>query len=395
MAQDHRLGVVKKFSIVIPYKNRLNTLRVVFSSLAGQTMDRSDVEVVVGAMEYSTGYVELCREYGDRLDVVSVLTAEDWSVGRARNLGLRNAVGQVVMTLDADVVLPPAALDDVYHRYFAHGQRVCVAGQIVGYQDAMAHDVDVAEVQPWESYRQTMADLVMDGERVWDYRWSAKYGSALRRFPWAFVSTGLVAVPQSVVQEHDLRFDEGFRGWGPEDQEWAFRIARAGIPILHAQSLYGMHLPHPRDVTANDATAWANNRYYLAKWPRLDLELALSFGWLGADACYAEVEQELSVAAGRQGQRLGTVRGTIEGRDALAVGALVDTDAHVPEAGVARLFDAWSRLEVLPLAGFSLPYEDKTVGEVHVLDPVTVLSQRYRDAIVREAGRISDKVVIL
>lgn len=96
-----------KFSIVVPFKGRERTLRVVLAALAEQTMDQAEFEVVVGAMEYSTEYVELCREFTDRLTVVSVMTTGEWNVARARNLAIRHASGEVVMTLDADIALPP------------------------------------------------------------------------------------------------------------------------------------------------------------------------------------------------------------------------------------------------------------------------------------------------
>ncbi|MEJ3744808.1 glycosyltransferase [Actinomycetes bacterium KLBMP 9797] len=385
------MQTTRKFSIVVPYKSRAGTLRLVLASLAEQTMDRAEFEVIVGAMEYAPEYLELCREFTDRLDIVSVLAAEEWNVGRARNHAIRHASGEVLMTLDADVALPPDALRDAYDRYFAHGQNVCVVGQVVGYETAMHQHAPTAELLAWSHYRDALAELAAeDGD--WDYRWSAKYASALARFPWAFVGTGLAAVPVRSVRQHDLMFDENFRGWGPEDQEWAFRISRAGIPILHASTLFGLHLPHPRDITRNDAAAWANNRYYLGKWPRLDLELALAFGWLRADQYYPEVARELADAAGEPHRRLAVVRGPVRGRDTLVVGALVDAATRVVEAPVAGWFDAGSRPAVLPLAGFSLPYPDRTVGEVRVLPAVAALGPRYREAILREAKRVSPAV---
>ncbi|TDB98156.1 glycosyltransferase [Micromonospora fluostatini] len=381
-----------KFSIVIPHKQRLETLRVVFASLAEQTLGREEFEVVVGAMEYSPEYVTLCREFSDRIAVVSVLTAEEWNVSRARNLAIRHASGQVLLLLDADMALPANGLRDLYDRYFAHGQNICVTGQAIGYHDVVESDVADAEVLSWDRYRDAMAAMEASGQVHGDVRWTPEYAPAIARFPWAFVGTGLVALPLSVVRRHDLLLDEGFRGWGPEDQEWAFRISRTGTPIVQATRFFAVHLPHPRDVAANGATAWANNRYYLAKWPRLDLELALAFGWLEADRRYPEVERELAAAAGA-GRSLATCRGTADGRDILLVGATVDTATGAPEPEVAALFDAHRPVRTYPLAGFGLPYPDASVEECRLLPPVGRLSPPYREAIRREAERAARKVV--
>ncbi|WP_405431202.1 glycosyltransferase family 2 protein [Micromonospora sp. NBC_00617] len=376
-----------KFSIVVPFKGRERTLRVVLAALAEQTMDQAEFEVVVGAMEYSTEYVELCREFTDRLTVVSVMTTGEWNVARARNLAIRHASGEVVMTLDADIALPPDSLRNTYDRYFAHGQNLCVIGQVVGYEAAMNEHSRSAKVLPWDHYRAVLADLAADGG-PWDYRWTDRYASALMRFPWAFVATGLTAIPRRLVEQHDLYFDENFRGWGPEDQEWGFRISRAHIPIVHAAPVFGLHLPHPRDLAVNEVAAWTNNRYYLAKWPRLDLELALAFGWIGADECYAEVERELA-ACRHGGRRPSVLRGPVGGRDTVVVGALVDPRTQAAEPDVAALFDRGSRPEILPLTGFALPYPDRSVDEVRVLAAVTGLSPRYREAIRKEATRVA------
>ncbi|MER7165443.1 glycosyltransferase [Micromonospora sp. NPDC000207] len=380
-----------KFSIVIPYKQRLATLRLVFASLAEQTLGRDEFEVVVGAMEYSPEYVTLCREFEDRIDVVSVLTGEEWNVSRARNLAIRHASGQVLLLLDADMALPANGLRHLYDRHFAHGQNICVTGQAIGYHDVVDSDVADAQVLSWDTYRDRMARVETSGDVRGDVRWTPEYAPAIARFPWAFVGTGLVALPLDVVRRHDLLLDEGFRGWGPEDQEWAFRVSRTGTPIVQADAFFAVHLPHPRDVAANGATAWPNNRYYLAKWPRLDLELALAFGWLEADRCYPEVERELAGAAG-PGRSLAVVRGDVDGRDVLVVGARVETGSGTPEPEVAALFDTVRPVQTYPLAGFGLPYPDDDVEECRLLPAIDGLGQRYREAIHREAERVARKV---
>ena len=57
-----------KFSVVIPYRRREDNIRVVFESLAEQTMDRSRFEVIVGAIEYSAEFMRICQEFTSRLN---------------------------------------------------------------------------------------------------------------------------------------------------------------------------------------------------------------------------------------------------------------------------------------------------------------------------------------
>ncbi|MFE0105843.1 glycosyltransferase [Streptomyces sp. NPDC059009] len=382
------------FSIVIPYKRRLDNLRLVLSSLAEQTMPKDRFEVLIGAMEYAPEFASLCQEFTDRLTLVSVLCADDWNLSRARNLALRHVHGEVTLILDADMVLPTRFLENLHDRHYAHRQNVCVVGQMIGYDDVQDEEVAEVELAPYGHYREVLARIEAQDHVVMDRRWAPELTSAFGRFPWVYARGGLVAVTTRTVREHGLTYDEGFAGWGPEDQEWALRVARTGTPIVLGQEVYGLHLPHARSLTDNGREAQRNNRYYLAKWPRLDLELALAFGWLETDRVLPEVSAELAAAAGRfgPGHALGVVRGTADGRSVIAVGAAIDTRTGTPVPEVAALFDGRLPMTVLPLTGFALPYEAGDADECRVLPPVASLSERYREAVLREAERVAVKV---
>lgn len=378
---------VPKISIVIPYKQRLTNLESVFESLVEQTMQDGDFEVVVGAMEYDPAYVEMCRRFTGRFPLVSVLTAEDWNTSRARNLGIRHASGQVVTVLDADVALAPQALQTLWERYFQHGQNTCVVGQLLGYEETVSRDTTAVDSRPWAHFRQALADLRTADRAALDPRFSDACAPAVNRFPWAFARTGLMALPTATLRRHGLELDEGFLGWGAEDQEWALRISRTGTPLVMAHDVYGIHLPHERDLEAQDRSAHRTNRYYLGKWPSLGLELTLAFGgWVEADRLYAQAEREVARAAG--GRRLGVVHGTRDGRSLVAVGAVLDSAHRLADPRAEALFDSWTEQRVLPLAGFALPFEDGEVETCRLLPAVSRLGERYRNAVVREATRV-------
>ncbi|MFJ3881024.1 glycosyltransferase family 2 protein [Streptomyces sp. NPDC090077] len=385
-------------SIVIPYKQRLDNIRAVFTSLTEQTLPADRFEVVVGAMEYDPAYTALCAEFTGRLRIVSVHTAEDWNTSRARNLAIGQASGTVVVVLDADVALAPDALRNLWERHYQHGQNVCVQGEVFGYDAVIDDDVDSVETQPYEVFRAAFGRLDESGAGR-DPRWTAAYASAFARFPWAFVRTGLMALPAATIRRHGLLLDEGFLGWGAEDQEWGLRIARTGTPIVLGQGVRGIHLPHRRDFAAQDRSATLTNRYYLAKWPRLDLELALAFGgWLEADRHYPEARRELAAAA--PGQRLGVVVGAVDGTRLLLAGVLLSPDGQTGPDGRPLVVDPEAEAlfgpggqsayeHVLPLAGFALPFEDGSVDAYCLLPRVDRLTAPYRDAVRREAGRVA------
>lgn len=375
-----------KLSLAIPYKQRIDNLRIVFDGIADQSMDRSEFEVIVAAMEYTDEYVALCREYAGRFDLVSVLSTREFTIPRARNLATRQASGQVIVHMDADTLLPAGALEGLYDRYYAFGQNACVVGQVVGYGNNDA-SVESVEVLPYERYKGALSRLVASAGSPADPRFQADHV-----LPWAFAWTGLIALPAAAVREHGLFFDEGFDGWGVDDLEWGYRVCASGLPILLRADVCAIHLPHTRDMFENQRSERRNYRRFLRKWPGPDVELAHTFGDVEANRLFLDFERELKVVG--DGHAIGTVRATVDGRDVVFVGAQLDGEGRLADRGLESELDRCSRVETLPLVGMALPYDDKSVAECRVLPAAASLSPSYAEAVRAEAGRVARKVVL-
>jgi len=376
-----------KFSIVIPYKDRLDTAKLVLASLIDQTMDPAEFEVIVGVLEYSPAYVEMCRNLTGKLKIVSVLSAVDWNVGHARNLAMRHASGEVLLLLDADMMIPPNLLQSLYERYFAGGRNVCVLGQAVDYRSAT--DVHHTEALDYEDYRPRLAELAVTHGLRDDRRWMP----AELPLPWAVVWTCVVALPTTTVRHHDLTFDEVFRGWGSEDQEWGLRLGRTGTPIVRGEDIYAIHLPHKRDAGANAESLRVNQRYFLTKWPLLEVELVYALEWKDANRVYADICRDIASVTGDPGRSLGIARGAVDGRDVLLVGGVMAGGDWTGDLSPADLFDDGEPIDMLPLTGIGLPYPDRSVGEIRILPPILALRKANRELVLREAHRVCDRVV--
>jgi glycosyltransferase involved in cell wall biosynthesis len=376
-----------KLSIAIPYKQRLDNLKLALEALANQTMDKSEFEVVVGAMEYCADYVTACRDFSDQLDIVTVMSARPFYIPAARNLAARQARGEICVQMDADTLLPPGALQNLYDRHFSFGQNACVVGQVVGYNNNDS-DVGSVEIAPYGNYVGALDELVRSSTPQ-DPRFKVDHV-----IPWAFAWTGLIALPLAAIRKHDLYFDEDFRGWGVDDLEWGYRICASGIPILLRADVCALHLPHPRDAEANRVTERRNYRRFLRKWPGRDVELAHAFGDVAANSLFLEFRRELDGLTGfAKAHGLGSVRGRMDGVDTLLVGVALDADHKPIDAELLAGLDDHSAFEVLPLSGLGLPYEDNSVAECRILPLIRRFSQKYRDAVAIEAARVCGKVI--
>ncbi|MEV6300829.1 glycosyltransferase [Actinoplanes sp. NPDC051861] len=368
-----------KISVVVPYRDRADNLRLALAALADQTMRADEFEVVVGVVDDdqvdSVDFADVCREFAGRLDIVSVRSSRPWQVGYARNLALRQASGEIVVLMDVDMALPPGCLAGLYDRHFAYGQRICVVGQMIDY-DNNTGDVASVEVQPYEHYRKVLADLEVTGTGDQDPRMSAEHV-----IPWSFAWTALIALPRAVLTEHDLWFDPGFHGYGVEDLEWAYRVGRTGTPIVMGRDFFGVHLPHVRDVAANRLSEGPNYRYFLRKWPGMDVELACAFGDFEANERYPELRRAVEAAAAGHGGRLFVVHLRFEDRGELEVGVLGGTVAARPATA--------TNMEILPLVGLALPFRDGSIDRCRVHGAITELPAVYRERVLAEVRRVS------
>jgi glycosyltransferase involved in cell wall biosynthesis len=379
-----------KFSVVIPYRRRLDNIRIVFESLAEQTIGRSRFEVIVGAIEYSEDFIRLCEEFNQRLTIITVMEAGEWNVCRARNKAMRQASGQIIVVLDADMAIPSPLLERLSSEYFSQGQETCVLGRAAGYDDMLIKsDIPATLALPFSHYRELLAELEQNGGVVEDLRDDFEDPQV----PWTLVWGGLLALPTALVRQHDLNFDEGFTGWGAEDQELGYRIQAAGIPIELARDIYGLHLPHKRDLAFQEQFSSVNQRYFLSKWPSLSVESWIRFSWREVNLIYRDIEDQVKRCAGGPDLRLGVAQGMVNGDNVLVVGAILDKANKVIGEELHSVFGGDSPRETLPLAGFALPYDDYQFQECHVMPPALCLSERYREAVLAEAGRVASRVL--
>jgi hypothetical protein len=243
-------------------------------------------------------------------------------------------------------------------------------------------DVTAVDTQPYEHYRTLLDELQAGGAGTADPRTRARHV-----IPWSFAWTALVALPRTLVGAHDLTFDLTFRGYGVEDLEWAYRVSRTATPIVVDRDFFGVHLPHVRDVAANRRTEAVNYRYFLSKWPGVDVELACALGDFAANEAYPDLRREIARVVPTPGASLAVARSTVDGEGELTIGLTAPPDGAPPDQG--------GPVELLPIAGLALPYDDDSIQRCRVLAPALRLSPRYRERILAEARRVSKTPPVL
>jgi len=379
-----------KLSISIPYKQRIDNLKIVFQALANQTMAKSEFEVIVGAMEYSEEFITLCKKFNNDINIISVLSDKDFSIPRARNLATRQASGEILIQMDADTLLPTNALQNLYDKHFAFSQKICIVGQVIGYGNNNDGDVKNVEILPYSEYQKALVDL----EKYYDNPQDPRF-QVTHVIPWAFGWTGLIAIPLDIIKAHSLYFDESFHGWGVDDLEWSYRICRTGTPIILCKDISAIHLPHIRDQSANSDSEKQNYLRFIKKWPYIDVELAYAFGDVKANDLFLEYNQEINNAVTIKGNRLTVVHCRINTQEILLVGVEVNNQGNIINAKIRDFFNINAEKTIFSLIGMALPYNNKQISKCYVFPTIKKFPNLYMDKVQQEVNRVSKETVIV
>lgn len=373
-------------SVVIPYYDRLAYIERVLRALADQDIGREHYDIVIGCLEYSEPLLKILAALPDDLRICCVMRREPWNVSRARNVALMHAEGDVLLLLDSDMLLPRSFLRELRDRYELRRNRSVVVAQMLNYSAEM--DVDLGGLRSYEYYRDTyLAMNCRDGLGV-DARWTYQ-----RRIPWSLCWTASIAIARTVFEEHSLHFDVSFTGWGAEDIEWGYRLQRHGIPLVFADDLWAIHLPHKRDARKNFAEQERNYDRLLCKWPCFDVEMVTRFGAVANQRFDALVSAWDGVRG--VGEMVNVVEFSVGTTRNLALGAISDGAGRLLNAAEIPDIAAATSISKLPLLGLRLPYETRSIDRAYLLPSLRAVPEFARNLILSESARISSSTVIL
>lgn len=400
-------------SVIVPTYNRADLLRQTLESLARQRFPSGKLEVVVADDGSSDATGEVARCIADRVPT-RYYHQDDrgFRAAGARNGGARLAAAPVLAFVDTGVVVGPD-FARAHHALHSAGTVAAQAGTAVcGYMYGYNWDHPVDELGPMlSSHRPEQIVEQLAGQASFrDMRHAelaaAGFDLGGLHAPWALCWSVNLSVHVDDFWAVG-GFDEEFIGYGFEDVELGWRLARRGVSFTVSRDGWGIESPHDRDHAANLEPWLRNLRRLLDKHRNPAVELyavsAAQQVLMPLEMAYQALQHWQALAGDMdvRAELAEAVAGAGNPRLVAAIGCGDAVPANWPEDCALIDFDA----ELLALAaadrpgatsvqaiGLHTPFADQSFDLVVITSRLAGLWDRYGELLLEEARRIGRHV---
>ena len=212
-----------RLSVVIPTYNRKEILRKTLRAYRSQSPQREIVEILVVDDGSTDGTHSDVAEWSEGTVIpIRYLRQEKKGLAAARNFGIREARGELVLFGDDDIIPGP----DLVAEHLAWHEKYPAPSIAV-----LGHVTWSPEVQPTPF----MEWLGMDGVLFGFRSFSAEKELDFRSFYFCNTSVKIDFLIKTGT------FDEDFLGYGFEDIELGYRLQKKGAQVLYNPKAVGYH----------------------------------------------------------------------------------------------------------------------------------------------------------
>lgn len=299
-------------SIIIPSYNRYPQNLLTLYSLQNQTFDHTKLEVILVDDASSDETLQIHKKFHPPYSLKYIRNKKNMGRSRARNIGIDEANGEIIIFLDAEMVVNPDFVQTHYQHHQSHNRMVLTGA--LGYHTLYSFifpqfnndeinritqlvQIDDVFLKRFETFSKTKrpTQLVfkedIDSKRFQklsyfsqsslDQRTISLFGEKLTgsQMPWIAFLTGNVSLSKELLQTAG-HFEETFTGWGFEDWELGYRLFKCGATFAYNQHVASYHQEHPVTDNHNWEASLKNFYLFQQKHPDIDV-LVIAFILLG------------------------------------------------------------------------------------------------------------------
>jgi glycosyltransferase involved in cell wall biosynthesis len=250
-------------SIVIPTYNRQPILQKCLQALENQQLP-SEIAgyevVVVDDGSTDTSYRWFCS-HQSQLPHVVWYQQDHQGPAAARNLGVRQAQGDIIIFIDSDLVVTPTFLQ-------SHSQTLLAASR---------QQNQTPQTAPIFTYGRVINTCNFHNPTAEPYK--------ITDFSAAYFATGNVAIAKHWIQKAGW-FDTRFQLYGWEDLELGMRLKNLGLKLIKCPAAVGYHWHPPFSLTQLPALVEKEIQrgrmgvLFYQKHPTWEVRLAIQMTWL-------------------------------------------------------------------------------------------------------------------
>ncbi|MFE6040526.1 glycosyltransferase family 2 protein [Streptomyces sp. NPDC056452] len=295
-------------SVVIPTRDKARHLERTLESLTLQELPDGTYEIIVvdnGSTDETPDVIDRYRRLDPRVRSVTVTQPNR---ALARNSGIAEATGEIVLFIDDDCICPRTLLHQhlIQHRKSTDNTVVLGARRevfsLLPVDDTLTEAIKNASAGLDPRLTSTPTYRNVSLWDIWDIRhridtieaasgnWPTtpandEHLDAIARggsvAPWISLTSCHCSVPIELCRSVGS-FDEQFLGWGEEDAELAYRLWKAGASFVALPSVPVLHQAHPRPRKTNTQSWYLNYVRASEKHPGTDwyLRWRVSVGYL-------------------------------------------------------------------------------------------------------------------
>lgn len=268
-------------SIIIPVHNKPDQLEKTLHFISAQKyMDDIEMEVVIVDDGSAEPVREVVDSYKDRLpslNYIFIPRDKHSCRSRARNTGIEQSKGSILVFLDSGIVIPESMIEQVVRRIGDSDSRVLYHYILGAFTDPDVEDMSVIEGITPQNLAETCERLKF--HPGWEDMRTAHFdlvGGDLNRMdvPWTMGWSGAVSASREIVLKSG-GFDESFKGWGAEDTDFSYHLHLHGAAMYATEEICVLHLPHAADdnIDMKIKTSFMNRKKMHFKHYTFDTEL--------------------------------------------------------------------------------------------------------------------------
>ncbi|MBI5400097.1 glycosyltransferase [Candidatus Saganbacteria bacterium] len=244
-----------KISVVVGTYNQRDTLKFVLESFSRQTLSSADYELVV-VDSFSTDGTDTMIEQFRLPFRLNYLKKENRGKSAARNFGVEQATGEIILLTDADMIADPNLLAEHLQ---AHGGQPNSAVEGLTY--------NLKQPLPLEALEPNHPDIAPYIKQ------RLQNGQELK---WSYFLSGNLSLKKSSFLEAG-GFDENFNQYGWEDIELGYRLSKMKVPLTYCSKAinYHYHFVSAEDLVQRKYNMGRSAAYFYKKHPNFEIKMFL------------------------------------------------------------------------------------------------------------------------